>query len=314
MTQGPVEDREIPEAIPVTLLPLLALLLLGLLWGYNWVVMKAVLVDVSAVWFAALRTVLPALLLIAILPLAGKRFRPPPLFYALPIGVFQTAGFVGFMMWALESGGGAGETAVIVFTMPLWLTLMAHFALRERITGVQLLALALAVPGLVLLISPWDKTLVLGAVLFAFASGFGWALGAIWQKRYYHRYQPDLLNLTAWQMLYGGLLLAGIALWAEPFAVNPTPNFFWALLYNVLLAGALGWLLWVYSLHHLPTWVAGFGVLLVPGIGVLSAWLVLGETPGGIKQLGIGLILFALLIITLYQRRKQRNVPRRAAR
>ncbi len=314
MTQGPVEDREIPEAIPVTLLPLLALLLLGLLWGYNWVVMKAVLVDVSAAWFAALRTVLPALLLIAILPLAGKRFRPPPLFYALPIGVFQTAGFVGFMMWALESGGGAGETAVIVFTMPLWLTLMAHFALHERITGVQLLALALAVPGLVLLISPWDKTLVLWAVLLAFASGFGWALGAIWQKRYYHRSQPDLLNLTAWQMLYGGLLLAGIALWAEPFAVNPTPNFFWALLYNVLLAGALGWLLWVYSLHHLPTWVAGFGVLLVPGIGVLSAWLVLGETPGMIKQFGIGLILFALLIITLDQRRQQRNVPRRATR
>ncbi|MDG4866947.1 DMT family transporter [Guyparkeria sp. 1SP6A2] len=313
MTQGPVEDREIPEAIPVTLLPLLALLLLGLLWGYNWVVMKAVLVDVSAAWFAALRTVLPALLLIAILPLAGKRLRPPPLFYALPIGVFQTAGFVGFMMWALQSGGGAGETAVIVFTMPLWLTLMAHFALRERITRVQLLAIAIAVPGLVLLISPWDKALALGAVLFAFASGFGWALGAIWQKRYYHRYQPDLLNLTAWQMLYGGLLLAAIALWAEPFAVNPTPNFFWALLYNVLLAGALGWLLWVYSLHHLPTWVAGFGVLLVPGIGVLSAWLVLGETPGLIKQVGIGLILFALLIITLYQRRKQRQVPRQSA-
>ena len=313
-TPGPVEDREIPEAAPITLLPVLALLLLGLLWGYNWVVMKAVLPDVSAAWFAALRTVLPALLLIAILPLAGKRFRPPPLFYALPIGLFQTAGFVGFMMWALEAGGGAGETAVIVFTMPLWLTLMAHFALHERITRVQLLAIAVAVPGLVLLISPWEEALLPAAVILAFASGIGWALGAIWQKRYYHRYQPDLLNLTAWQMLYGGLLLAGIALWVEPFAFDPTPNFFWALIYNVLLAGALGWLLWVYSLHHLPTWVAGFGVLLVPGIGVLSAWLVLGETPGVIKQIGIGLILSALLIITLYQRRQRRNARRQAAR
>lgn len=87
-----------------------------------------------------------------------------------------------------------------------------------------------------------------------------------------------------------------------------------ALLDNALLAGALGWLLWGYSLHHLPTWVAGFGVLLVPGIGVLSAWPVLGETPRGeIKQFGIGLILFALLVITLYQSRKQPNVPRQAA-
>ena len=301
-TPGPVEDREIPARAPITLLPLLALLLLGLLWGYNWVVMKAVLVDVSPAWFAALRTVLPALLLIAILPVAGKRLRPPPLFYVLPIGLFQTAVFVGFMMWALESGA-AGETAVIVFMMPLWLTLMAHFALHERITGIQLLAIGLALPGLVLLISPWDKTLALASVALAFASGFGWALGAIWQKRYYHRYQPDLLSLTAWQMLYGGLLLLGVAFWAEPFAIDPTPNFFWGLFYNVVLAGAIGWLLWVYSLHHLPTWVAGFGALLVPGIGVLSAWLVLGETPGPVKQLGIGLILAALLVITLYQRR-----------
>ena len=312
MTQRPVEDREIVRYEPIALLPLLALLLLGFFWGYNWVVMKAVLVDVSAAWFAALRTVLPALLLIAILPLAGKRLRPPPLFYALPIGLFQTAGFVGFMMWALQSGGGAGETAVIVFMMPLWLTLMAHFALDERITRVQLLAIGLAVPGLVLLISPWEAGLMPAAVLLAFASGFGWALGAIWQKRYYHRYQPDLLSLTAWQMLYGGLLLLAIALWAEPFAVDPTPNFLWALFYNVVLAGALGWLLWVYSLHHLPTWIAGFGALLVPGIGVLSAWLVLGETPGPVKQLGIGLILSALLIITLYQRRARQRARRGA--
>ncbi|QGT79304.1 EamA family transporter [Guyparkeria halophila] len=311
-TPGPVEDRDIPRHAPIALLPLLALLLLGFFWGYNWVVMKAVLVDVSAAWFAALRTVLPALLLIAILPLAGKRLRPPPLFYALPIGLFQTAGFVGFMMWALQSGGGAGETAVIVFMMPLWLTLMAHFALDERITRVQLLAIGLALPGLVLLISPWEAGLMPAAVLLAFASGFGWALGAIWQKRYYHRYQPDLLSLTAWQMLYGGLLLLAIALWAEPFAVDPTPNFLWALFYNVVLAGAIGWLLWVYSLHHLPTWIAGFGALLVPGIGVLSAWLVLGETPGPVKQLGIGLILSALLIITLYQRRARQRARRRA--
>lgn len=312
MTQRPVEDREIVRYEPIALLPLLALLLLGFFWGYNWVVMKAVLVDVSAAWFAALRTVLPALLLIAILPLAGKRLRPPPLFYALPIGLFQTAGFVGFMMWALQSGGGAGETAVIVFMMPLWLTLMAHFALDERITRAQLLAIGLALPGLVLLISPWEAGLMPAAVLLAFASGLGWALGAIWQKRYYNRYQPDLLSLTAWQMLYGGLLLLAIALWAEPFAVDPTPNFLWALFYNVVLAGALGWLLWVYSLHHLPTWIAGFGALLVPGIGVLSAWLVLGETPGPVKQLGIGLILSALLIITLYQRRARQRARRGA--
>ncbi|OZB80621.1 MAG: EamA family transporter, partial [Halothiobacillus sp. 13-55-253] len=35
--------------------PLVALLLLGLLWGYNWVVMKGGLSEIAALWFGALR-------------------------------------------------------------------------------------------------------------------------------------------------------------------------------------------------------------------------------------------------------------------
>jgi len=82
--------------------PFAALVLLALLWGYNWVVMKGGLGDITALWFGAIRTVVPALLLLLLLPMLGRPIKPPPLSYVIPLGLLQTAGFVGFMMWALQ--------------------------------------------------------------------------------------------------------------------------------------------------------------------------------------------------------------------
>ena len=104
----------------------------------------------------------------------GKPIAPPPLKFALPLGVLQTAGFVGFMMWALKSGA-AGETAVLVFTMPLWLTLMAHLFLHDHLSRLQWMALGVAAIGLFLMIAPWEGHLAMASSLLAVLSGLTWA-------------------------------------------------------------------------------------------------------------------------------------------
>ncbi|MHB1230469.1 MAG: DMT family transporter [Halothiobacillus sp.] len=291
------------SAKPLLIRPYVALVFLGLLWGYNWVVMKGGLNDIAALWFGAMRTLAPAVLLLLLLPLLGRSIKPPPLNYVIPLGLLQTAGFVGFMMWALRTGA-AGETAVLVFTMPLWLTLMAHVVLHERLSRLQWLALGIAGLGLFLMIAPWHGHLAMAASLFAILSGITWAGGSIWQKRFGHRYPLDLLNVTAWQMLFGGLAILLAAVLFEPWHVNITPHLGWVLFYNIVPAGALGWLLWIYALHNLPTRIAGFGSLMIPTVGVLGAWLQLGERPGQFELIGIGFILLALVLVLLPKRVK----------
>jgi drug/metabolite transporter (DMT)-like permease len=283
--------------------PFSALVLLALLWGYNWVVMKGGLNDIAALWFGAIRTLVPALLLLLLLPLLGRPIKPPPLSYVVPLGLLQTAGFVGFMMWALRTGA-AGETAVIVFTMPLWLTLMAHVVLHEHLSRLQWLALGIAGFGLFLMIAPWRGHLAIGSALFALLSGITWAGGSIWQKRFGHRHRLDLLNVTAWQMLWGGLAIILMAALFEPWQINVTTHLLWVLFYNIVPAGAFGWLLWIYALHNLPTRVAGFGSLMIPTVGVLGAWLQLGERPGSFELVGIICILLALVLVLLPKRAK----------
>ena len=60
-------------------LPLLALALLALIWGYNWVVMKQGLRYSQPFTFAALRSFLGAVTLFMLLPILRKPLRPKAL-------------------------------------------------------------------------------------------------------------------------------------------------------------------------------------------------------------------------------------------
>lgn len=102
----------------------IALILLTLIWGYNWVVMKLALQYASPFQFAALRTFSGAIIIFLFMmmtkkPLALKEF--PSM---LLLGLLQTCGFTGLLIWALVEGG-AGKTAVLSYTMPFWVMLFA---------------------------------------------------------------------------------------------------------------------------------------------------------------------------------------------
>ena len=121
-------------AAPNYRLAAFALLLLALIWGYNWVVMKVGLEYSQPFTFAALRTFLGAVTLFIVLPIMRRSLRPRALGLTTLLGVLQTTGFVGLPTWALESGG-AGKTAILTYTMPFWLLLMAWVVLGERLRG-----------------------------------------------------------------------------------------------------------------------------------------------------------------------------------
>ena len=278
-------------------LPILALALLALIWGYNWVVMKEGLRYSQPFTFAALRTFLGAVSLFLLLPVLRRPLKPKALGLTLALGLLQTTGFVGLVMWALASGG-AGKTSVLTYTMPFWLLLMAWIILGEKLHDLQWAAVGAALCGLILILAPWHLQGVFSSLL-AVGGGFCWAASAVVAKILRLRHEVDLLSLTAWQMLLGSIPLIIIAL----FTLNKAPvwsgTFIWALVFNVILANAAAWILWLYVLHKLPAGLAGIGSLATPVIGVLSAWIQLGERPGGSEAVGMVLIVCALILITV---------------
>jgi drug/metabolite transporter (DMT)-like permease len=275
-----------------------ALIVLALIWGYNWVVMKVALKDCGPFTFAALRTTFGALVIFPLLPWKGGPALPKAVPKVVLFGFLQTTAFLGLTFWALVNGG-VGKTAVLVYTMPFWLLIMARFYLGEFIRGVQWLAVLISCAGLVLIFEPWHAPGGLFSEILAVLAGISWAASVIAAKRLQREEAIPLLPLTAWQMLFGAIPLVIIALLVREGPINWSPSFIAALLYNVVPGNAVAWFLWMFILKKLPAGVAGMGSLAIPLVGVLSAWLQLGERPGLLEGAGMLLIVLALLILSL---------------
>jgi drug/metabolite transporter (DMT)-like permease len=273
-----------------------ALAVLALIWGYNWVVVKVALRDVQPFTFATLRNLLSAVVLFGLLAVLRRPLRPPAFLLTLLLGLLQTTGFVGLSTWALEHEG-AGKTAILTYTMPFWLLLLAWVFLGERLRRPQWPAIALAFTGLMLVLEPWRLDGSWGGAL-AVAGGLCWAGSAVVAKVLHQRHDTDLLSVTTWQMLLGSLPLLVIAGLTYESSPEWTSALVGALAFNVVAANAIGWFLWLYVLRVLAAGTAGIGTLAIPVVGVLAAWIQLGERPGAVEAVGMVLILAALALIT----------------
>jgi len=280
-------------------LALFALALLSLIWGYNWVVMKQVIQYVDPFDFSAIRTVLGAATLFLVLVLLRRPMKVVALPQVALLGLLQTGAFTVLIQWALVAGG-AGKTAVLVYTMPFWTIPIAWWVLGEKVRGLQWLSIAVAACGLVLIVEPWNLRGSVFSNVLAVLGGLTWAASAVQAKRMRRDHQFDVLSLTAWQMLFGALAVSLLAALHPSRPIDPTPYFYGALAFNAVIATGLAWLLWLYVLQHLSAGLAGLSALGIPMISVLAGWVELGERPTGNEFAGMLLIGGALALTSLW--------------
>ncbi len=283
-----------------------ALLLLALIWGYNWVMMKVALIDMGAFQFGALRTLSGALVLFGLVLALRRPLRIVEMRAVALIGLLQTTGFIGLIILALV-GGAAGKMAVLAYTMPFWVMLLAWPLLGERLKGWQWPAAVATLAGLLCILDPLHLGGDLVSMMLATLAGVCWALAVIVVKRLQARAPDlDLLSMTAWQTLLGSLPLVAVAfLWPAP-PVNWTPSLIGALLFNIVPGTALAWLLWLYALRRLSAGTASMVSLLTPVVGVLSAAWQLGERPDAGELTGMLLIGLGLAMLSMEAFRRSR--------
>lgn len=285
-----------------------ALLLLAAIWGYNWVVMKQALAFIGPFQFGAMRTFLASLVLLGLIAALKRPVRIGHFRQVTVIGLLQTSGFTGLIIWALVEGG-AGKVAVLTYTMPFWVMMLAWPLLGEKIRGLQWLAALASIFGLLCILEPWHLHGSLFSNALAVLAGISWALAVILAKKLHHQApEMDLLAFTAWQMLVGSLPIVATAFIVPAAPIQWTGYLTGAVIYNVLACNALAWLLWLFALQRLPAGVASMISLLAPVIGVIAAWLELDEIPSKLEMVGMILIVSALAIIAVHGMRRHEEV------
>jgi drug/metabolite transporter (DMT)-like permease len=270
------------------------------IWGLNYLFVRAGLDLAAPLWLAALRAGIGAIgVSVFLLP----RPRTPPLGLrargtALLLGVPNTALFFG--LWFLGATQVMpGETAVVIYTFPLWVAILAGPLLRDRLGGLAWAAVLAGFVGVALLSQPWAggaSSLRLLPVAELLAGSVSWAVGTVLMKRYFR--PPQLLEANAYQMLGGAAALLAAAVVISPGAIPaPTLPLLGDVLWLGLVGTAVAYSIWFYLLGRVPvSTLTGF-TFAVPLVALGASAVVFGERLDVVQGLGVLLVVLAIIVV-----------------
>ncbi|MDM3271281.1 MULTISPECIES: O-acetylserine/cysteine exporter [Citrobacter] len=278
---------------------LLALLVV-VVWGLNFVVIKVGLHNMPPLMLAGLRFLLvafPAIFFVA---------RPKiPLSLLLGYGLTISFGQFAFLFSAIKFGMPAGLASLVLQAQAFFTIILGAFAFGERLQGKQLVGIALAVFGVLVLIEASLNGQHVGMLGFmlTLAAALSWACGNIFNKKIMqHPSRPAVMSLVVWSALIpvvpfflASLLLDGPAQITHSLvAIDMTTIL--SLVYLAFVATIVGYGIWGSLLGRYETWRVAPLSLLVPVVGLASAAVLLDETLTGLQLLGALLIMAGLYI------------------
>jgi drug/metabolite transporter (DMT)-like permease len=294
--------------------PYLILSLIAVLWGSYPVFAKVALAHFPPYVLVALRTSLASVFLAVLLFRRGfDDFR------ALSWGDLRTFAFLGFTGIFVSTGGTylgiafttASSAALLQAASPVMVAIGAWLYLKERLRRRQWAGVILSALGVVLVVTrgswraivhlellPGDFIILLGQA--------GWAVYTVYGKRVLAVHSPAVATTAAYVL--GSLMLLPVPFltarffpapdWASPTA--------WAVVAIQGILGAIAHVWWYEGVHRVGASRAAIFMNLQPVVGVVLAWVMLGETIEPAEIVG-GLAVLAGVALTT--RMGQRVAP-----
>jgi drug/metabolite transporter (DMT)-like permease len=279
---------------------LVPVVVLTLVWGSNWPILKLGVSDVAPLTFRAFTLGLAALGMFAVAKLSGESIAVPRALWGrmVVLALLNISGWNGLLLFGLQQLP-AGRSAILAYTMPLWSMLFSLVLLHEPLSPRRIVGLVLGMLGMALLLgedigalqrTPTGAALILG-------SAMSWGLGVVMLRKWKPPLPPNAL--TGWTMLIGWVPLVLAAPLFSPWpALSSLSGPAWfAIVYNIVLAGTLAHWAWFTLARTLPIAVSSMSSLPVPIFAVFAGILVLGERPGIAEWVALGLVLAAMVAV-----------------
>ncbi len=273
---------------------------LTLVWGCNWPVLKMGVSEMPPLSFRAMSLPFAALGLLTVAKLSGDSVRIPRRLWGRLslLALFNIAGWNGLILFGVQQLP-AGRSAILAYTMPVWTVLFSLFLLHEPLSRRRIVGLLLGMAGMALLLredfhrlqgSPGATLLIIGAAMC-------WAFGTVLLRKW--KLPVPQNTLTGWMMLLGvlPLVIAAplFAPWPRPSSLSA--NAWFAIGYNIFLAGTLAHWAWFTLARTLPVAISSMSSLPVPIVGVFAGMLLLGERPGASEWAALVLVLAAMVAV-----------------
>lgn len=271
-----------------------------LVWGVNFVIIKVGLQGMPPLLLAGLRFALvafPALLFVK---------RPQlPFKWLVAYGLTISFGQFALLFWALSVGLAAGLASLLLQAQAFITLAFGALLLKEKIRLHNVIAVTTAGAGIYLLaaaqghastsLTPLTLLLIIGAATC-------WALGNITNKVIMQNYSVPTMSLIVWSALVPttAFFVASYFIEGHEQIRHALINIEWHNLFSIvylsLLATIVGYGGWSYLLSRYETSLVAPLSLLVPVFGLLSAWILLGESLDLYQIIGVVVIAVGLVI------------------
>ncbi|CAH2799745.1 MAG: Permease of the drug/metabolite transporter (DMT) superfamily [uncultured Paraburkholderia sp.] len=275
-------------------------------WALNWPAMKVLLRKWPPLFSRGVAGVTTSVLLGIVAFISSERLRisralMPRMMIAASTNVFAWMGFSTLSMKWLS----VSEGALLVYTIPIWSTLLAWSVLGRKPSAKGFLSLLLGLAGVIVLLGSQGFAFDAGklaGILFALLAAVLFALGTVTTRT---PIPVPPISLVAWQVGIGCLPMIVLGLLIEHPSVATLKFDGWAVLIYMTLVPMDVYLARFATLRHLPPEIASIGMLLVPIMGIVAAAFALGEPLGSREFAAMALTLSGVALAL----RSKRTAP-----
>jgi drug/metabolite transporter (DMT)-like permease len=284
---------------------------LSLSWGLTWPAMKIALLGIPPFTMRAASALIGAIFLFAMARLARRSIAisgTKTWLHLLVVTIFNIVLFSICGAFA-QLSANTGRVAIIVYTMPIWASVMAWFALGERLNRATAIALALCCIGLAVLIYPLAQHGVPTGLLLAFGASVSWGAGTVYVK--WAQIKLDALALAVWQLTLGCVIMGVCStVFEPPFDPSRVALDSWlGMAFSGLFGSGIAYFLWFNVIRMLPAMTASLGALASPVIGVVSSAIILHEYPTNADIVGFTLIFASSVVVLLRPQPPSKVIP-----
>lgn len=275
------------------------MLLLVVVWGINFPIMKSAFGEIPPFIFNGLRFIVASVLLGAVLraregPLRVARADLPGL---VLLGLVGHAGYQSLYIAGLARTS-AGHTSVILSMVPLFVGLLGAAMRIERPTARMWIGLVLAFAGIMVLVSGGtglsiDRSMLAGD-LIVLAAAMCWATYTVMSRPWLSRFSA--LRLTTITLFFGlPVILASAVPGLSGIAWAAVSLRAWAALaFSAVFAIVISYVIWYSSVQAVGSTRTAAVSNLIPVVALLSSWAMLREPLGPRQVLGASVVLLGV--------------------
>ncbi|MGA2386156.1 MAG: EamA family transporter [Candidatus Bathyarchaeia archaeon] len=281
-------------------------------WGSSFVVVKALLLQgLTPIAIATFRFLIAgALFVVALVVMKVRRPLSAVLFEGKDILVFVGLSLVGVTFFfiaqyvGIELAGASVAAILVCFLSPILIALFSMRIFKEALRRMQLLGLAVAGIGTLVVITGGtmdlkssDPTFLVGSLILLLTPIF-WASYTLGGKRLTEKYSPFLV--VAYVTIIGGLFLIPFSLAENSLGGILTLSLqsWGAILYLAVTCSFIGYFIWFYVMNRVKAAVASSFLFAEPLVTVLFAMVFVGEALTPLILAGGLLIFMGVLLIT----------------